>query len=127
MVLEEGDIMRLGLEEEVQCNLLALDKQAGARRKNLEADVNRMNDIIRRENIDSAIIEVYSPPRVDAIFRMSGLLPLDLTTNDPIDGKPLDFSTQDKRDRAEQIVRDKRCDASYRITHVQRVQPAANI
>ena len=40
-----------------------------------------------------------------------GLLPgwsLDLTTVDPDDGMPWDFSRQDKRDKAEQMVSDKK-------------------
>ena len=42
---------------------------------------------------------------------MWGLLPgwsLDLTINDPDDGMPWDFNIQEKRDKAEKMVKDKR-------------------
>ncbi len=40
-----------------------------------------------------------------------GLLPgwsLDLTTVDPDDGRPWDFSIQEKRDKAEQMIKDRK-------------------
>ena len=69
-----------------------------------------MNEALKLENVDSAIFNVYSPPRVNAIAEMWKLLPgwsLDLTSVDPEDGRPWDFSKQDKRDKAERMVKDK--------------------
>ena len=47
-------------------------------------------------------MEVYSPVRVNGMASRLGMVPglsLDLTTNDPDDGQPWDFSRKDKRDK----------------------------
>ena len=52
-------------------------------------------------------MELYSPPRVDALARMWNLMPgmsLDLITVDPDDGKPWDFKVAEKRDKAEAMI-----------------------
>ena len=62
---------------------MTLSKEVGKRRKDWESDVKRMNEALRGEGIDSAIMEIYSPPGVNAIAHMWGILPgwsLDLTT-----------------------------------------------
>ena len=49
------------------------------------------------------VSEFYSPPRVTAYASRLGLSPgfaLDLTVIDPDDGKPWDFDTKEKRDKA---------------------------
>ena len=55
--------------------------------------------------------EIYSPPRVTQLISELGLRPawsLDLTTVDPEDGKPWDFSMADKRAKAVRMLdRDK--------------------
>ena len=53
------------------------------------------------------IYEVYSPPRVIKEARRYGLTPgiaMDLTTIDPADGMPWDFSIKAKRERARDLV-----------------------
>ena len=55
--------------------------------------------------------EVYSPPRVNGLAKQLGVIPgmsLDLTVEDPDDGKPWDFNNPEKRDKAERMIRDKR-------------------
>ena len=59
------------------------------------------------------VSEIYSPPRVTAeLKRLQGkyrkLAPgyaMDLTTTDPLDGKPWDFSFLEKRERARRMLR----------------------
>ena len=54
---------------------------------------------MKNEGMHGAIMEVYSPPRVDAIARMWNLLlgwSLDLNTLGPDDGLPWDFTKQIK-------------------------------
>ena len=73
--------------------------------------VNEMNKAMKKENIQGTIMEIYSPERTNAIAKMWDLLPgcsLDLTTVDPDDDKPWDFNTQEKRDKAEQIIKYKK-------------------
>ena len=63
-----------------------------------DSDVAKTNDVLEKANRIPRI-EVYSPPRVDAVARMWDSLPgmsLDLTTTDPDDGMPWDFRTQEK-------------------------------
>ena len=110
MVLCKGDVMRISVDPDMEERLRSMSARAGKRRIDWETDVERMNKALEKENIDCAIVEIYSPPRVNAIAELWGLLPgwsLDLTTIDPDDGMPWDFSIQDKRDKAEQMVRDK--------------------
>ena len=77
------------------------------KRTSWKDDVAKMNEALRKENVDAAIIEIYSPPRVNAIANMWNLLPgwsLDLMVNDPEDNKPWDFNDSAKRDKAEDLV-----------------------
>ena len=102
--------MRISIDPDMEERLGSMSAQAGKRRVDWRSDIENMNRALAKENIDSAIVEIYSPPRVNAIAELWGLLPgwsLDLTTVDPDDGMPWDFSRQDKRDKAEQMVRDK--------------------
>ena len=71
----------------------------------------------KRERSQAArkiVSEVYSPPRVTKLIRearMRHVMPgyaLDLTTNDPVDGLPWDFSRKVKRDRARKILREQK-------------------
>ena len=73
-----------------------------------------IKEAVRDRNIDEySMAEVYSPPRVvaEAIKRgLKGLWSLDLTVNDPIDGKPWDFTVKEKGNRCiEKVIRDKPC------------------
>ena len=71
----------------------------------------------RREQRGAArriVSEMYSPPRVTAELkrgRYRHLLPgfaLDLTVNDPEDGRPWDFSQADKREKARKMRREQK-------------------
>ncbi len=71
-----------------------------------DSDIEDMNNVLRREG-KTAVMEVYSPPRVDALARMWGIMlgmSLDLTSVDPEDGMPWDFNVAEKRDKAEAVV-----------------------
>ncbi len=63
------------------------------------------------EENEGIIIDSYSAPRISAIAGIWELLPgwsLDLTTNDPDDGEPWNFNLQEKRDKAESIIKGKK-------------------
>ena len=71
----------------------------------------------RRESCSAArrlVTEVYSPPRITKLIResrMRHVMPgyaLDLTTVDPTDGMPWDFSIRKKRIRARKMIREQR-------------------
>ena len=71
----------------------------------------------RRESCAAArriVTEVYSPPRITKLIResrMRHVMPgyaLDLTTVDPADGLPWDFSIRRKRIRARKLIREQR-------------------
>ena len=73
-------------------------------------EIKRMNLALSKEGFDHSIIEVYSAKRVNAMGDLFGLAPgmsFDLTENDT-DGQPWDFNVQAKRDKAEQLVSDKK-------------------
>ena len=60
--------------------------------------------VLSLNQLGKTVNEIYSPPRVTAMAKHFGIEPgfaLDLTTNDPSDGKPLDFSDPEKRTKAE--------------------------
>ena len=66
-----------------------------------------MNKLLEEEGRSHAIIEIYSPHRVDKVTRMWGIMPgmsLDLTIEDPDDGMPWDFRNSNKRAKAERMV-----------------------
>ena len=75
--------------------------------KSWKEDVERMNEVLDREGVRSAVLGIYSPERVNGIASKAGILKgwsLDLTTADPLDGKPWDFTVKAKRDRAMDMV-----------------------
>ena len=77
------------------------------RTRSWKDDVNKANEALRKEGIHGAIVEVYSPPRIDAMARLWGLLPgmsMDLTSVDPDDGMPWDFTRECKRNKAEKLI-----------------------
>ena len=67
-----------------------------------------------RRGMKAIVSEIYSPPRVTQMIakgRYRHVLPgvaLDITVNDPLDGKPWDFNLESKRQRARQIIREQR-------------------
>ena len=66
-------------------------------------DVEKMEEALKLEGIASHVSEIYSPPRVTALAKGLGLIPgmaLDLTVDDPDDGKPWDFNVASKRQKA---------------------------
>jgi hypothetical protein len=110
MVLRLGGIMRMAYDEELEEKLVGRSKEAGKRRKNWRADSDKMEEVLKLENVDTAILNIYSPPRINAIIEMWKLLPgwsVDFTALDPDDGQPWDFNIQEKRDKAERLARDK--------------------
>ena len=84
------------------------DKITRAKRsKTWEDGIREMNEALKREGISDAILEVYSPPRVNGMANALGIatgLSLDLTEVDPDDGKPWDFTKKDKRDKVLDMV-----------------------
>lgn len=62
-----------------------------------------MHEALEREGIGSAIMEVFSPPRVNGMAEHLGIIPgmsLDLSGCDPDDGEPWDFNNEAKRKKA---------------------------
>ena len=63
-----------------------------------------------RRAFNKVVSEVYSPPRITAMIRrmpIGDLVPglaLDITTVDPVDGKPWDFQFLEKRQRARALL-----------------------
>ena len=68
----------------------------------------------KKQAVRRLVSEIYSPPRVTAMLkRMTnhGLTPglaMDLTTNDPDDGKPWDFDVEAKREKALRLQREQK-------------------
>ena len=64
-----------------------------------------------REKCNTECAEIYSPPRVTQVVTEIGLRSawsLDLTTTDPEDGQPWEFSVSEKRKKAMRLLeRDK--------------------
>ena len=80
--------------------------------KKWDDDVKKMNQALVRDKLTSGIMEIYFPKlkRVNGMAEILGLLPgmsLDPSELD-VDGKPWEFNVKEKRDKAEQIVREKR-------------------
>ena len=97
-IMEEGEIMRLAHSGELGGSLMRLSSQAGERRKSWKDDVDKMEEVLGKEGTHGALIEIYSPPRMNAVAAMWGLLPgwsLDFTINDPDDGMPWDINIQE--------------------------------
>ena len=58
---------------------------------------------LTEQDIRAHVSEIYSPPRVTGLAHFYGLLPgmaLDLSIEDPDDGKPWDFNDPSKRKKA---------------------------
>ena len=72
--LNKGDKMRISMDEDMEERLRNMSTQAGKRRIDWKSDIERMNMALKAENIDSAIIDVYSPPRVNALAELWGLV-----------------------------------------------------
>lgn len=78
-----------------------------------DEEVKRMEKELKRygREVQLHITEVYSPPRVTSIAGKRRLIPgfaMDLTSNNPLDGRPWDFNCQGKRDWAKQLIKEKR-------------------
>ena len=109
--LDIGSLCRLVAEDWRRDRLEELNKVTVNKHKTWSDGVNEMNRAMKKEEIEGTIMEIYSPERTNAIAKMWGLLPgwsLHLTTADPDDDRPWDFNTQEKRDKAEQIIEDKK-------------------
>ena len=75
------------------------------KRNKWDDGVKKMSREIQRDNIVTINIEEENRRRkvCDAIKRMTDLIPgfiVDITANDPEDGRPWDFACQDKREKA---------------------------
>ena len=76
-------------------------------------EIQDMEDELGKYNKDVGehVMEIYAPPRVTKMAERMNMIPglaLDLSTLDPEDGQPWDFKNEDKRRKAEEMVRDKR-------------------
>mgnify|MGYP003327443432 CR=1 FL=1 len=75
-------------------NMLPTDYQnfiALSRYARWKDDVERMNKLMQREGMHGAVLEIFSPTRVNGVADKLGIVPgmsLDLTTVDPDDNKP---------------------------------------
>ncbi len=100
----EGMVMSLHPDQAVRDSIFRIrDKVDKAKRsKSWKDGISEMNETLRREGIESPIMEVYSPPRVNGMASALGLasgLSLDLTELDPEDGMPWDFTKRGKREK----------------------------
>ena len=69
------------------------------RSKDWQDGVWQMNERLGKDGIRTAVMEIYSPSRINGINERMGITPglsLDLTTNDPDDGNPWDFNDEEK-------------------------------
>ena len=65
-------------------------------------ELHLLGHVMQNKQTDVDVAEVFSPPRVTKHAHTFDLMPgfaLDLTTIDPIDGKPWDFRDPKKRER----------------------------
>ena len=70
-------------------------------------DVESMHEVLRKEGIGNAVMEVFSQPRVNGMAERLGIMPglsLDLTGIDKDDGQPWDVNVNAKRDKAMDLV-----------------------
>ena len=105
-IVDDNTLMRLGIHEKWHETFGDLNQACSKPVRKWDSDIDNMNEVLRKEG-KTAIMEVYSPPRVDALARMWGIMPgmsLDLTSVDPEDGMPWDFNIAEKRDKAEDLV-----------------------
>ena len=76
-------------------------------RPDIAGTVGMMHDKIGKH----VVSEVYSPPRITLEIKkgkyrnLASGIALDLTVNDPDDGRPWDFSLKSKRDKAREMLR----------------------
>ncbi len=106
-------VMMLTPDEQVQkaISKIKKDVEECKRDRRWNDDVENMKEALEREGVQSAIMEVFSPERVNGMAARLGVMPglsLDMTSNDPTDGKPWDFNTKEKRDKALDMVLGKR-------------------
>ena len=69
--------------------------------------VEEMEALLTKDDIHAHVSEVYSPPRVTGLCERLGLIKgcaLDLTVDDPDDGKPWDFNDPAKRSKCLKMV-----------------------
>jgi hypothetical protein len=81
--------------------------QNAKKNKKWNTDIDRMHQALRKEGIETPIMELFSKKRVNGMAERLGIIPgmsLDLTGNDPIGGMPWDFNKKDKRNRAMDMV-----------------------
>ena len=82
-----------------------------SQRKEFQLPKSGTRELLLADEWKTECGEIYSPPRVTQLISEIGLRPawsLDLTTSDPEDGKPWDFSFPDKRAKAIKMLdRDK--------------------
>ena len=102
---DDNMVMALTDDKEVRDKLRDMNKQMRTiiNDKQWDEEIKAMETALQREGIGNAISEIYSPTRVNGIAAMAGIMPgmsMDLTTNDPDDGKPWDFTCKKKRDQA---------------------------
>jgi len=105
---EEGDDMDMGAFEENEDDEIALllVTQFGGSGRGYVRE--------RKQSYRRIVSELYSPPRVAAMTKMLPSLKLlpgvsfDLTTLDPEDGQPWDFTRLDKRQRCREIIREQK-------------------
>jgi hypothetical protein len=108
---DEGD-------EKHKRNVFALTADEGVRKKLRDMEsrmedqkktrtwkdgVRKMHEALAQEGVGSPVMEIFSPSRVNGMAARLGIVPgmsLDLTTNDPDDGRPWDFSDPNKRKKA---------------------------
>ena len=78
--------------------------------KELAKHPEELKEVLKRyRKSGNKVVEIYSPPRIVNHAENHGLSAgwsLDLSTVDPFDGLPWDFTSAAKRRRAEQLVRD---------------------
>ncbi|MCP2505128.1 MAG: hypothetical protein NLN65_07530, partial [Candidatus Poseidoniaceae archaeon] len=103
--VDMGCINNITDDVQVRKHLRYMEKRRNeyTNKKTWKDDVEKMHKALTKEGIGSPVMEIYSPVRVNGIAAKLGILPglsLDLTTNDPDDGKPWDFSVKAKRDKA---------------------------
>jgi len=70
MVLRLGEIMRMAYDEELEEKSVGRSQEAGKRRKNWRSDADKMDAVLKLENVDTAILEIYSPTRINAVAEM---------------------------------------------------------
>ena len=104
---EDEDAMVFALTDDNGTRKLIQDMgrkmQQEIKSANWEDDVEKMERALSEEGIGTAIMELYSPTRINGIAAKAGVMPglsLDLTTTDPDDGLPWDFNNPDKRKKA---------------------------